>query len=47
MKELKSTGVFCLVIGTDRIFKLETTLKTIKNIFGYASYVYAITKMNL
>jgi hypothetical protein len=28
MKQLKSTGVFCLIIGTDRIFELETTLKT-------------------
>jgi hypothetical protein len=28
MKQLKSTGVFCLVIGTDKIFLFETTLKT-------------------
>jgi hypothetical protein len=28
MKQLKIIGVFCLVIGTDRIFSLETALKT-------------------
>jgi hypothetical protein len=28
MKQLKSTGVFCLIIGTDWIFELETTFKT-------------------
>jgi hypothetical protein len=43
MKQLKNTGIFCLVIGTDRIFLTWD----IKNIFDYAGYVYAITKMNL
>jgi hypothetical protein len=43
MKQQKNTGVFCLVIGTDRIFYLRRHQK----IFGYVSYVYAITKMNL
>jgi hypothetical protein len=39
MKQLKSTGVFYLVIRTD--------WDDIKNIFGYAGYVYALIKMNL
>jgi hypothetical protein len=27
MKQLRNIGVFCLVIGTDRMFKLDTVFK--------------------
>jgi hypothetical protein len=44
MKQLKNIGVFCFVIGTDRMFQLDTTLK---KKLGYVGYVYAVTKMTL
>jgi hypothetical protein len=35
---------FCFVIGTDRMFQLDTTLK---KKLGYVGCVYAVTKMTL